>query len=132
MKGFIAVFFVFVTGLFLFPSLFFVSAQSPCPAGFENLCNIKFDGNSNFFGNIIQILIVIALVLSVIFLIIGGIRWIMSGGDKGKVEQAKSAVIAAIIGLLISLLAYFIVNFILSMLGGNINLGNLKIPRLID
>ncbi len=131
MKGFIAVFFVFVIGFFLFPSLFFVSAQNPCPAGFENLCKIKIEDNSNIIGGFVQILIIIAIVLSVIFLIIGGIRWIMSGGDKGKVEQAKSAVTAAIVGLIFSLLAYGIVNMVLYLLGGNLDLNNLTIPKLV-
>lgn len=101
-----------------------------CPDGFKSLC-FDFGSNPNFFGSILQILIVIAIVLSLIFLIKGGIAWAMSGGDKGKVEQAKSAVMAAIIGLLISLLAYFIVNLIVSAWGG-LNLSNLNIPRLID
>lgn len=131
MKGFIAVFFVFVIGFFLFPSLFFVSAQSPCPAGFENLCKIKIEDNPNIVGSIVQLLIIIAITLSVIFLIIGGIRWIMSGGDKAKVEQAKSAVTAAIVGLLLSLLAYGIVNVVLYLMGGDLDLNNLTIPRLV-
>jgi hypothetical protein len=117
-------------GFFLFPYLFAVSVQavSICPAGFENLCKIGPDSNPNLFGNIVQILIVIAIALSLIFLARGGIRWIMSGGDKAKIEQARSAIIAAIIGLLVSLLAYFIVNMVLSMVGANIT--TLNIPHL--
>ncbi len=133
MKRFVAIFFILGIGFFLSPYLFSVDtqAQNVCPVGFENLCKIKVEGNSNIVGNIVQILIVIAIVLSVIFLIIGGIHWIMSGGDKGKIEQARSKVTAAIIGLIISLLAYGIVNLVLYLLGGDMDLNKLSIPKLV-
>ncbi len=134
MRHFAAIFFVLSVEFFLSACLFPVTAQTPqvCPGGFENLCKITIQDNPNIFGNIVQILIVIAIVLSIIFLIIGGIRWIMSGGDKGKMEQARSTIIAAIIGLVVSLLAYFIVTLVVSMLAGEIDLKNIKFPRLID
>jgi len=133
MKRLVVVFFVLGIGFFLSPDLFSmaVQAQEPCPSGFENLCKIKVEGNLNIVSNIIQILIIVAIVLSVIFLIIGGIRWIMSGGDKAKVEQAKSAVTAAIVGLILSILAYSIVNVVLYLLGGDLDLNNLTIPKLV-
>ena len=54
----------------------------------------------------------------------------MSGGDKGKLDQARSTIIAAIVGLIISILAYFIVSLILSIFTGN---GStiIKIPKLV-
>jgi uncharacterized membrane protein YozB (DUF420 family) len=131
MKCFIAIVSVLGIQLFLCPSLFFVYAQSPCPAGFESLC-FNFTEKPNIIGNIVQVLIIIAIVLSVIFLITGGIRWIMSGGDKGKVEQARSVIIAAIAGLVISFLAYFIVNVVGTMFINGFDLKNINIPRLID
>ncbi|MBU4016880.1 hypothetical protein KKF69_05400 [Patescibacteria group bacterium] len=131
MKSFIALFFVFVAEFFLLPSLFFVFAADPCPAGFESLC-FNFTEKPNIIGNIVQVLIIIAIILSVIFLIWGGIRWIMSGGDKGKVEQARSVIIAAIAGLVISFLAYFIVSVVGTMFINGFDLKNINIPRLID
>ena len=49
-------------------------------------------------------------------LIIGGIRYVTSGGDAKKVTDAKNTVLYAIIGLIISVLAYAIVNFVMSTL----------------
>ena len=103
--------------------------EGVCPPGFENLCKIGPHKNSNFFGNIIAILFIIAIILSLIFLIWGGIRWIMSSGDKAKIEQARSTIIAAIIGLVISLLGYFIVTLIVSLFTGATTL-KLSIPTL--
>lgn len=131
MKRFVAVFSVFSIGLFFLPSLFPALAQV-CPPGYESLCSLNLESNKNFFGNIVQILIVVGIVLAVLFLIWGGIRWIMSGGDKGKVDQARATITASIVGLIISLLAYFIVSLVLYMLTGNGDLGSLPIPKLTD
>jgi Type IV secretion system pilin len=74
-------------------------------------------------GNAITILLIITTVLSLIYLIIGGIMWINSGGDKSKVAAARNRITYAIIGLLVALLAYFIVNVIGYIF--NVNLLNL-------
>ena len=58
---------------------------------------------------------VIAIV-SIIMLIYGGVRYIISGGDSKKVTDAKNTVLYAIIGLVISFLAFAIVNFVISAL----------------
>jgi hypothetical protein len=66
--------------------------------------------------------------LALFFLIWGGIRWITSGGDKGKVEEARKHIVAAIIGLVVAFLAYFIIQIILTIFGlGSIS--TLQIPR---
>ena len=55
-------------------------------------------------------------IIAVIMLIIGGIRYVTSGGDAKKVTDAKNTVLYAIIGLIISFLAFAIVNFVISAL----------------
>ncbi|MBQ3318453.1 hypothetical protein IJG76_00295 [Candidatus Saccharibacteria bacterium] len=55
-------------------------------------------------------------IISVIMIIFGGIRYIVSGGDSKKVTDAKNTILYAIIGLVICLLSYAIVNFVLSTL----------------
>jgi hypothetical protein len=64
-------------------------------------------------GAIIDILGIIAGVLSVIFLIIGGINYITSEGDPKKLAGAKNTIAYAIAGLVISILATQIVGFVL-------------------
>lgn len=54
--------------------------------------------------------------LSVIMLVWGGLRYILSGGDSKKVTDAKNTILYAIIGLIIAVLAYAIVNFVLNTL----------------
>jgi hypothetical protein len=51
---------------------------------------------------------------AVIILIVGGLRYITSGGDAGNVASAKNTVVGAIIGLLVIGLARTIVAFIVT------------------
>ncbi len=64
--------------------------------------------------------IIIAGFLSVIFIFFGGISFILSGGDEGKIKQAVSTIRYAIIGLIVTLLSVVIVGFVGKALGLNI------------
>lgn len=60
-------------------------------------------------------MIAILAVAGLIFffmLIIGGLRWILSGGDKGSTEQARGQITAALIGLIIVFSAWAIARLI--------------------
>ena len=57
---------------------------------------------------IIQLLLVAAFLLAFIFLLIGGIKWIVSQGDKQAVAGAKGTITYAIIGLVLALLSFLI------------------------
>jgi hypothetical protein len=51
---------------------------------------------------------------SIIMIIYGGFRYITSGGDSGRVGNAKNTLIYAIVGLVIVALAQLIVHFVLA------------------
>jgi len=63
---------------------------------------------------IINIFSAIVGVIAVIMIIVGGLRYITSGGDSSKVGAAKQTLIYAIIGLVIVALAQLIVHFVLA------------------
>ena len=67
--------------------------------------------------NGITIFLTLVAVASVIFLILGGIKWIMAAGDKSKLDSARKTITYAIIGLVISFLAFFIINTIGGLFG---------------
>lgn len=67
---------------------------------------------SSIIANAVTIMIIITAILSLIFLIYGGIMWITSGGDKSKISAARSRLTFAIIGLVVALGSFFIVNVI--------------------
>lgn len=80
---------------------------------------------------IINLLFTVGIVVAVAFLIYGGIKWILSGGDKSAVEAARNHIIAAIVGLIIVVGAYFIINVVFTLLTGNsFTFSNLCIPSL--
>ncbi len=53
-------------------------------------------------------------VASVIMLIVGGLRYVLSGGDPKNTQAAKDTILYAAIGIVVALLAYAIANFVLS------------------
>ncbi len=53
-----------------------------------------------------------ASLLCLFLLIMGGIQWITSGGDKSGIEGARKRIIYALIGLVIIFSSYFIINFV--------------------
>ena len=63
---------------------------------------------------VINVLLFIIGVVSVIMIIIGGIRYTISNGDSGQITTAKNTVLYAVIGLVVALLAYAIVNFVVT------------------
>ena len=67
---------------------------------------------------VIIVLGAVAVIAALIFLLIGAIKWILSGGDKEKLENARRTVIYAIIGLVIVLLSGVFIVFIQRLLVG--------------
>ncbi len=67
---------------------------------------------------IIEILLAIAGLIAVIFLIVGGFRYITAGGNEEASESAKKTITNAIIGIVIIILAFVIVRVISNALIG--------------
>ena len=70
-----------------------ISITKPSQVTFENL--------GSLLGGAIGLIIIVALIITFFFLIVGGIKWMTSGGDKAKVEEARNQITNAIIGLAI-------------------------------
>ncbi|MFA5986685.1 MAG: TrbC/VirB2 family protein [Parcubacteria group bacterium] len=60
----------------------------------------------------------IIAILAVLMIVVGGLIYITSGGESGRVDLAKKAVTAAIIGLAIALAAPALLKEIYTILGG--------------
>ena len=56
--------------------------------------------------------------LATLFLTIGGVRYVMAGGDPAEVEKAKTAFKSAGIGYALALLAPVVVTVLKSLVGG--------------
>ena len=78
-------------------------------------------GPSGVFTQITNTVLYIVGIISVIMLIYGGLRYVISGGDSKKVTDAKNTILYAIIGLIVSILAFAIVNFVINAITGDNN-----------
>lgn len=58
-------------------------------------------------------------VISVIMIIIGGLKYITSGGEAGNITGAKNTILYAIIGLVVVALAQVVVKFVLGKTTGS-------------
>ncbi|OBA44398.1 hypothetical protein A5780_37785 [Nocardia sp. 852002-20019_SCH5090214] len=63
-------------------------------------------------------LVAILATIATTYLTVGGVRYVLSGGDAGEVERAKSAVRSAMIGYALAILAPVVVNVLKSLVGG--------------
>ncbi len=76
------------------------------------------DTNGETFASLAQKIInvfsIVVGTVSVIMIIVGGFRYIISGGDSGGVTAGKNTILYAIVGLVIVIFAQVIVRFVLT------------------
>ncbi len=70
-------------------------------------------GNTGIFSTITNTLLFLLGAISVIMIIIGGLRYVISGGDSNAVSAAKNTILYAIVGVIVAILAYAIINFVI-------------------
>ena len=58
----------------------------------------------------------VAGIVCVIYIVVGGVGYMTSAGDVGKLQRAKNTILYAIIGLIIVALSFAITNFVISRL----------------
>lgn len=120
MKMFLRVFLpILMCGVFAIAAVSNVSAltlQEGAQAAQCDGCPSNLFGDDGVFKQITNTILYIVGIIAVIMLIIGGIKYVISGGDAKKVTDAKNTILYAIIGLVIAFFAYAIVNFVISAL----------------
>ena len=60
----------------------------------------------------ISIIIGTIAAVAVLFIVIGGLRYILAQGDPQGVSKAKGTIVYALIGLVVAIIAQFIVSFV--------------------
>ena len=73
-------------------------------------------GITTIINNVWGYLFPIAGLLALIFIIIGGYMWIVSGGDPGRVKQAQGTLTWAIFGLVIVLVIFGLLRIVINFL----------------
>lgn len=90
---------------------------------FAPLGNLTIAG---IISGLIRFSLVVAALAFFFILVIGGIRWIISGGDKAQTEAARSQITAALVGLVVVFAAWAIVQLINTFFG--VNIFQLQVP----
>ena len=91
--------------------------------GFEGLLNITL---VSILQGAIRLVLIVAAIVFFFVLVIGGIQWITSGGDKAGTEAARKRITNALIGLAIVFAAWAIIALIQALF--DVNILNLQIP----
>jgi hypothetical protein len=79
-----------------------------------------------FITNLVNVVLILAVILCFVFLFWGGIDWIMSQGEKSKYEEARNKITYALIGLAIIAAAWLFWQIILFFFGvGKVENGNI-------
>ncbi len=107
-------------GVLAFSPVPAVNAADPIDPGKEAQDGIEAAGGGKGGGDqlrgairdVVNVLLFLIAAVSVIMIIIGGIRYTISNGDSGQITSAKNTILYAVIGLIVALLAYAIVNFV--------------------
>jgi len=74
---------------------------------------------ATYFGNLWGGIMAVGGILVLVFFIWGAVEWIASGGDKGKVENARNRITQSIVGLIILIGSYIILGFISELFFGD-------------
>lgn len=89
-------------------------AKSQVTEGFKVVGGDPATDNFNLkIASVVSVLMFILGALSVIMIIVGGIRYTTSNGDSGRIKAAKDTITYAVVGLVVAILAYAIVNFVI-------------------
>jgi len=98
----------------------------PTDQFFSPLFSLTVEG---MISGAVKLVMVIAALVFFFLLIIGGIQWMTSGGDKAATESARGRITAALIGLVIVFSAWAIATLLYTFF--KVDIFNLEIPSLI-
>lgn len=92
--------------------------------GFKGATYLTAEGMVSGF---VRVVLVVAGLAFFFILVIGGVKWILSGGDKAHTEGARNQITAALVGLVIVFSAWAIVGLIHTFFG--VDLLNLQLQK---
>lgn len=73
---------------------------------------------SSVLTTVTNILLFLMGAISVIMIIVGGIRYATSQGDQTQMQSAKNTILYAVIGVVVAIAAYAIVSFVVTQFVG--------------
>ncbi len=95
----------------------FANAQTDAACVGLTVAGGSCDAGKGLMGNfqvIANTLIFIVGAISVLMVIIGGLRYVLSNGDSAGLKSAKDTILYALIGVVVAMLSYALVAFVIS------------------
>lgn len=71
-------------------------------------------GSAGILTTVTNVMLFIVGAISVIMVIVGGFRYVVSGGNSTNITTAKNTILYAVVGLIIAIMAYALVNFVIT------------------
>lgn len=87
---------------------------SPDPAGCR--ADNRGTGLTDLFRKVIETLIFLVGAVSVFMIVLGGLRYVLSGGDPAGIKSAKDTILYSIVGLIVATMAFALVRFVVGRL----------------
>ncbi|MNR35559.1 hypothetical protein D3C85_1534130 [compost metagenome] len=93
-----------------------VDVFQPCGANKDSVVckDTKGESVNSIVTPLVNTLLFILGAISVVMIIVSGIRYTTSNGDASAVTSAKNTLMYSIIGLIVAILAFAIVNFVVT------------------
>ncbi len=85
--------------------------RNPAPGQLVGTSNVD-----DLVTKLVNILLSFAGAIAVIFLVIGGFRYVVSQGNEEAMERAKKTLLSAIIGIVVIIMAFAVVNIVNNLL----------------
>ena len=97
----------------MFGKIFAADLTVPQPTG------MRITDVGMLISALVGTLLILAALMAFLYLILGGIQWITSGGDKTHMETARNKITHAIVGLIIVGAAWAVMVLVQNFLGIN-------------
>lgn len=78
-----------------------------------SVCKSQGDNAESIMGTVIDLMLYTLGIISVIMIVVGGIRFATADGDPSGIKSARNTVIYSVVGLIVAILSFAIVNFVL-------------------
>ena len=109
-----------VSGAVLAPATTYAACSSPADCVKDGVNKAggsasKTTDAGEIIQTIVRVLLFLIGAVSVIMIIIGGIRYTTSNGDASQAKAAKDTILYSVVGLIIAIMAYAIVRWVVSV-----------------
>ncbi len=113
----VAVILAGVTAIVAAPQPAFACTGKECITdGAENVDTGSTKTVPSAIKTVTQVLLFLVGAVSVIMLVIGGFKYVVSNGNAEQIKSAKNTIMYAIIGLVVAIVAYAVVDWVVKQL----------------